>query len=134
MEVNFKSDSKIVLKPLKKFIENRVSEIRNLVKMQQWRYCPTDMNRVDLPTRGTVAAKIMDNKFWTNGPEWITNESNWPEWSGNTLAMLTSMSDDEELQEESTLSLSTNTADIGTHQIIDLTQHSRLKKLLRITA
>ena len=43
MEIHFWSDSQIVLnwimciKPLKTFIANRVKEIKNLVKNQQWK-------------------------------------------------------------------------------------------------
>jgi hypothetical protein len=52
MEIHFWSDSQIVLnwimciKPLKTFIANRVKEIKNLVKNQQWKYCPTDMRNL----------------------------------------------------------------------------------------
>ena len=57
MEIHFWSESQIVLnwimciKPLKTFIVNRVKEIKNLVKNQQWKHRPTDMNPADMLTR-----------------------------------------------------------------------------------
>ncbi|CAG2217437.1 unnamed protein product [Mytilus edulis] len=52
-EITF-SDSQIVLqwlstsKQLKRFIRNRVTEIRKLTSTQEWRYCPTKDNLADL--------------------------------------------------------------------------------------
>ena len=73
MEIHFWSDSQIVLnwimciKPLKTFIANRVKEIKNLVKNQQWKHCPTDMNPADMLTRGLTSEKSKDiNDLWMN--------------------------------------------------------------------
>jgi hypothetical protein len=73
MEIHFWSDSQIVLnwimciKPLKTFIVNRVKEIKNLVKNQQWKHCPTDMNPADMLTRGLTSEKSKDiNDLWMN--------------------------------------------------------------------
>lgn len=58
LEVNVWSHSEIVLnwiastKPLKKFVTNRISEIKGQAKHQTWRYCPTSENPVDLLNKG----------------------------------------------------------------------------------
>ena len=81
MKVQFWSDSQIALrwitstKPQKKFILNRVAEIRNLVEYQNWRYCPTEMNPADLITRGTDATKITEGSFWINGPDGLHDQN-----------------------------------------------------------
>ena len=120
MKVQFWSDSQIALrwitstKPQKKFILNRVAEIRNLVEYQNWRYCPTEMNPVDLITRGNDAPKITKGSFWINDPEWITRPER--EWEGNSLTS-TSLADLTEGQESTTFSLSTT--DTGLNTILD---------------
>ena len=89
MDVIFWCDSQIVLvpKPQKKFISNRVKEIKENLQNQQLKYCPTDSNPADLLTRGTSADKVK-NTFWMNGPEWLTVKSEWPQWNGNTECAL----------------------------------------------
>ena len=59
----------------KKFIQNLVAEIRNLVEYQNWRYCPTEMNPVDLITRGTDETKITKGSFWINGPDGLHDQN-----------------------------------------------------------
>ncbi|CAG2228851.1 unnamed protein product [Mytilus edulis] len=103
MDVNFWCDSQIVIswiystKPLKNFIANRIKEIKGNVKKQQWKYCPTLDNPADQLTRGTSAEKFVQNKLWMHGPEWITNEHQWPSWHGNmtTTSLIVNEEDEE---------------------------------------
>ncbi|CAG2236600.1 unnamed protein product [Mytilus edulis] len=103
MDVNFWCDSQIVIswiystKPLKNFIANRIKEIKENVRNQQWKYCPTLDNPADQLTRGTSAEKFVQNKLWMHGPEWITNEHQWPSWHGNmtTTSLIVNEEDEE---------------------------------------
>lgn len=96
-------------------------------------YCPTDSNPADLLTRGTSADKVKTT-LWMNGPEWLTEKPNWPEWNGNMESTLACIMETEE-ESEPTHSLTTTTSDEpGIHQLINLTNISSLGKLLRITA
>ena len=82
----FWSDSQIVLhwlitkRQLKRFVQNRIDEIRNLTAQDDWRYCPTKDNPADLLTRGLTAEHFIQNALWFNGPEWLTDENRWPKW------------------------------------------------------
>ena len=138
-KINFWSDSQIVLswisssKPLKKFISNRVKEIKSLVPNQTWRYCPTESNPADLLTRGTSPSKVLDDSFWIQGPEWLPTMDKWPQWCGNaTNSMLTLSGDD--LEEEEINVIHTSTEHCGIHRIMDISRYSSLRKLHRITA
>lgn len=137
-DIIFWCDSQIVLnwitssKPQKKFISNRVREIKENIQTQQWRYCPTDSNPADLLTRGTTADKVQ-NTFWMNGPEWLTVKSKWPEWSGNVESIVCTSEEDDNLESAHSVATIT-TEETGIHKLIDLKNVSRLQKLLRITA
>ncbi|VDI51319.1 Hypothetical predicted protein [Mytilus galloprovincialis] len=52
---------------------------------------------LDQLTRGTSAEKFVQNKLWMHGPEWITNEHQWPSWHGNmtTTSLIVNEEDEE---------------------------------------
>ena len=74
--VTYWSDSQIVLhwlntnRQLKKFVQNRINEIRNSTSYDQWKYCPTKDNPADLLTRGIPAKQFIQNPVWFQGPHW----------------------------------------------------------------
>ncbi len=132
------TDSQIVLhwlssqKPLKQFIHNRVKEINSLYPSTTWHYCPTSDNPADLLTRGVSADQLRSSSIWQHGPPWLTFDNNWPRWSptemSTTQALATTL---EEPAEET----STQTAQqSGIHNLIDVSKHTRLNHLLRVTA
>ncbi|XP_053373003.1 uncharacterized protein LOC128546473 [Mercenaria mercenaria] len=69
-DVYFWSDSQIVLywletaKPLPRFVQNRVNEVKELTKNSKWKYCPTNSNPADLLTRGITAKQYAENESW----------------------------------------------------------------------
>ena len=65
----------------KPFVQNRVSEIRELTDLGRWRHCPGAENPADLPSQGIAPTELLSNSLWTNGPS-ITPISVWTE---NTL-------------------------------------------------
>ena len=66
----------------KVFIENRVKRIRKNTPVENWRYCPGELNPADLPSRGIGCEKefLEKMKDWVRGPEFIRrSEKYWPE-------------------------------------------------------
>ena len=62
------SDSQIALwwiwgvnREFKQFAQNRVVEIRGLVKTAHWDYCPSENNPADICSRGSLASKLVAN-------------------------------------------------------------------------
>ena len=67
-------------KPLPRFVENRVREIRTAENIE-FRYVASQDNPADLPTRGREPADLRECSFWWNGPQWLLNDpSDWPTW------------------------------------------------------
>jgi len=74
------SDSEVALcwirgidKEWKLSVQNRVKEIRSLLPVESWRYCPTDSNPADVPSRGTNSSQLAENTLWVMGPEWLSH-------------------------------------------------------------
>ncbi|CAG2219532.1 unnamed protein product [Mytilus edulis] len=129
LQINFWCDSQIVLKwlqstkPLKKFVANRVKEIKESNENQKWRYCPTDANPADLLTRGITGTKFINNRLWFHGPEWITDKTQWPTWSGNEIVENENIMEipTNETSEKNSTSYShlRNAQKFGIHKIMD---------------
>ena len=75
------TDSQCVLEWLKQkenektsvFTRNRVNEITKENDIT-FRYVNTKHNPADIPTRGTTATELKNNKLWWNGPEWLKQD------------------------------------------------------------
>ena len=57
----------------KKYVQNRVQEIRQSVPEATWNYCPRAKNPANLPSRGLSGEELVENSFWWNGPEFLRN-------------------------------------------------------------
>jgi hypothetical protein len=55
----------------KKFVRQRVNEILNLSRKEDWDHCLGEDNPADVGSRGTVASKLKDNTLWWKGPCWL---------------------------------------------------------------
>ncbi|XP_064394514.1 uncharacterized protein LOC135341786 [Halichondria panicea] len=55
-------------KSWKPFVQNRVSEIRNLFPVECWNHIPGVENPADVPSRGTTPLELLVNKLWRDGP------------------------------------------------------------------
>ena len=69
------SDSQTVLKYLRsdsarfqRFVENRVSFIREHTDIQDWHYVPSSFNIADMASRGIYADALLSRREWVNGP------------------------------------------------------------------
>ena len=47
----------------KTFVENRLRENRNNTDIENWSYCPTEFNPVDLITRDGIIKKCIEKKL-----------------------------------------------------------------------
>lgn len=90
------------IKPLKRFILNRIREIKELTISFNWKYCPTNCNAPDLLTRGIGAKQCNESSQWKYGPKWLTTKSMYPELKLNrdTSFVLYLVADEDESIEE----------------------------------
>ena len=117
-------------KPLKQFVANRVQVIHDLFPASSWSYCHTTENAADLLTRGITHTQLKSSQLWFQGPPWLTFESNWPTWSPACIHHIQAT----EEAEIATLEEEQNTIQPSISQVIDISRHNKLTKLLRVTA
>ena len=55
----------------KPFVQNRVSEIRHLTGIDNWRHCPGELNPADI---FTWPSELPKNSLWWNGPSFMCLE------------------------------------------------------------
>lgn len=64
---------------LKVYVSNRVKLIQRRTDLKCWHYVNTKHNPADLLSRGVYPSKLVDNKLWLHGPEWLSLQSTeWP--------------------------------------------------------
>ncbi|GFY28277.1 39S ribosomal protein L49, mitochondrial [Trichonephila clavipes] len=65
------------------FVANRVKEIRQLTKIQSWKYVPGNINIADLLSRGCSPRQMLSSRWW-EGPSWLKQNSEyWPDEKGS---------------------------------------------------
>ena len=128
------SDSQIVLhwlttnRKLKKFERNHVAEIQELTESWKWNYCPTDQNPADLLTGGIAAHDDLKSKLWKDGPDWLTDERNFPSLqltTENAILLATTNEQQDEVQTQTEHRI---------RNIIDIKKFSIYRKLIRVTS
>ena len=80
------TDSEIVLHYLKNekrrfqtFVANRVEEIRENSRPEEWKHVPGKLNPADDASRGINPSELVLNHRWLRGPEFLWQpESSWP--------------------------------------------------------
>ncbi|VEN64130.1 unnamed protein product [Callosobruchus maculatus] len=80
------TDSTIVLgwlntepSTLKCFVANRVAEIQQLTKIEQWRHVRTHHNPADIISRGAAPSALLNCELWWTGPSWLVQSpEDWP--------------------------------------------------------
>ena len=83
-KVTYWTDSEIVLKYIQNdtkkfhvFVANRISTIRSMSDVQQWKHVASEQNPADLLTRGTNPKQLMS--MWWKGPDFLWEyQSQWP--------------------------------------------------------
>ena len=130
-------DSQITLhwllskKKLQQFVANRVNEIHRLLPGFMWHYYPTECNPADLLTRGISSQCLKTSKLWYQGPDWLTQESQWPTWNVNEVLHLQV---DEEPDTDTCLLTQSTTTIPGIHNVIPVSNYSTLQRLLHVSA
>ena len=77
-------------KEYKQFVQNRVTEIRQLIPIESWNHCPGYENPADLPSRGMSAEALQESQIWWHGPPWLLEgKDEWP-----NLTVVTEMPSD----------------------------------------
>ncbi len=85
--ITYWTDSLIVLQyltnsklRLKTFVANRVTQILEITRPENWRHVPTDQNPADKPSRGMSAQEIVESSGWKQGPSFLyEEEESWPQ-------------------------------------------------------
>jgi len=85
--VVFWTDSQTTLQYIKNeskrfhaYVANRITEIREITSLDQWRHCPGKLNSADDASRGLKPQKLTDQYRWWKGPEFLwESEENWPQ-------------------------------------------------------
>ena len=54
------------------YVANRVQEIHNNTKPEQWHYVRTDSNPTDAASRGLTAHQLAHGSLWLKGPEFLS--------------------------------------------------------------
>lgn len=135
-DVYFWSDSQIVLywikseKPVNRFVDNRVRQIRSLTNNSSWCYCPTKENPADLQTRGLSAHQFAASKLWRNGPHWLLHQPSWPIWIPESTNILTTTTDETTNTQTPMQPLNST----GILMVVDAQRYSTYPKLLRVIA
>ena len=124
---------KNISKTREKWVENRLTTIRNLVNKSNWFYVRTTTNPADIPTRYCDPTKLLSNQLWWNGPSYLENsESSSPDQS----IILSKRHSKEDIADEVTKVVA-NTANklgiINISNIIPIEKLSSLQRLLVFT-
>lgn len=131
-KVTYWTDSQIVLSWIQTrsslyhtFVANRIADIQQKTKPEQWKYVNTKLNPADLVSRGVPPYMLKNSKFWFNGPEYLQQpQENWPNDENPTLLPLP----------EVKRVVSVLTCNQGNTSLLSIIDHrNSLKHLLRIT-
>ncbi|XP_048243021.1 uncharacterized protein LOC124146421 [Haliotis rufescens] len=146
--IQFWTDSNTVLqylnnsnKRFKPFVANRIAEIHDSTKPQQWRHVPSDINPADHCTRGLQAKQHTETHPWLRGPEFLwKSEDTWPKLS-NPVDML---SDDLEVKKSMFKTTRNASSEINLNQrhltqpqitnLLNPADYSTWQRLCRISA
>ncbi|XP_074657129.1 uncharacterized protein LOC141910297 [Tubulanus polymorphus] len=128
------SDSQIVLgwlcsnKKLSAFVSNRVKEIKSLVSVENWHYCPTAFNSADLLTRGGSVQNLKSD-LWLHGPDWLVNDLFRPTLVDTSALLHSDVINDDSIHTNPIIDVPGSI-----DQVINIDDYSSLIVLLRVTA
>ena len=115
-------------KEWKPFVQNRVNSIRKLVPFDQWKHCAGEDNQADLPSREVTSTDLVGSVFWRHGPSWLTQLEPLVD---DELIMPEECTKEMKAGSQHVMVVTTNPQSVG--KVINCTQFSSLKRLLRVT-
>lgn len=102
------------------YVKNRVADIQEMQDNLSFMYVNTKSNPADLLSRGTTVKKLYNTSLWHHGPEWLNNNSVWPE---QKVCVVSTLSNE----------VNVEGGDNKERIPMDITKFSSLGKLLRVT-
>ena len=65
----------------KRYVNDRVREIRKLTSTENRHHCPGVLNPADLPTRGLTGEELKASQLWQTGPAFLKqSKGHWPKF------------------------------------------------------
>ena len=62
------------------FVANRIAEIHDSTRPEEWRYVPTQLNAADAASRGQHVMELTSDGMWYRGPDFLRgDEDRWPD-------------------------------------------------------
>ena len=126
-------------KQYKKFVQNRVREVRELTKTDMWYHLPGKEDIADLPSRGCLPEELSSKRdSWINGPSLLSWEIS--TWSiSKDINSFTNKEEEEFINTEMQTSVSTIIATekkstISVENVTEPYRYSTLEKVLSVTA
>ena len=133
LELYYWTDSEIGLhwlasdKPLKRTTANKVSAIKELSRVQNWRHVAGNENPADLLSRGCGTDTLKSSELWNRGPQWLTAQKDWDLWKPERSCEMSAAVAAEEIVPP----VSHEMRNIS--KVIDLKRYSDIEHLLRVT-
>lgn len=111
-------------------MQHRVNEILGLPRKEEWGHVSGVKNPADLGSRGVIAEQLKESKLWREGQQWLRDgETHWPKPLGEVGSA------EVETERRKVTMMSVVTKEMPrVSNVIDISRHSTLKKLLRVTA
>ena len=141
-------DSRITLwwiygttKEFRQFVQNRLVEIWKLVNFRKWKYCPSDDNSSDIPSRGMKLSKLMKNSKWWKGPKFLSepkqfwpNQLNFQKSEDNLLETNLELKGNPRSDYSDVFVNAAQVSSIAIRNIITCEAYSNVDRLLRVTS
>ena len=117
----------------KQFVQNRTTEIRELLPSDCWKHCAGKDNPADSPSRGLSLSELAVNKLWREGPHWLTTEDA-DDCDEDTSIPEECIQELKAKEKKLLHNMMVTESPNGLSQLMDCTRYSSLHGLLHVTA
>ena len=139
-KVRYWTDSKVVLQFLNNesrrfhtFVANRVSEIQEMTRKEEWRYVPSDCNLADICSRGETSRNLHCSQLWWHGPPFLLS-SRGDEWAVPEELHLDPQSPEVRVSENERGVFASNVREAAEPCIVDSRRYSSWLRYKRVIA
>ncbi len=112
----------------KTFVANRIADVQEVTRPEQWRHVESEQNPADCLSRGLSPTELLSHELWWNGPLWLkSTKENWPKNPNVTIP-----EDKLELKGKKVLS----TSKVEVNEVIEKmwNRYQSFKLLVRVSA